>query len=317
MGHPSFDVGDQIRVRRAADILSTLSADGTLDGLPFMPEMLDSCGKTFRVLRRVDKTCVSGHPLRQFPQNDVVILDGPRCDGSAHDGCRHGCRIFWKEAWLESADANTATHECHAASEQSRVRLKVKSDEKRYFCQSTELLHATRVFPDVRFLTVRIALRAVRKRDVPVNRMVPLVLRWLKHKVKRRIGGDHWLYTSRKQTPTASLGLQPGEQVRVKSRQQIADTLDRHGRNRGMGICSEMVRCCEGPARVRYRVDRIVDEETGLMRELSDTVALENIWNERSLAEECLCYGQLGDCPRGELMYWREIWLERVDQGKK
>ena len=32
-----------------------------------------------------------------------------------------------------------------------------------------------------------------------------------------------------------------------------------------------------------------------------------------SLGEECLCYGEPGDCPRGELMYWREIWLERVN----
>jgi hypothetical protein len=22
----------------------------------------------------------------------------------------------------------------------------------------------------------------------------------------------------------------------------------------------------------------------------------------------------MGDCPRGELMYWREIWLERVNK---
>jgi len=50
------------------------------------------------------------------------------------------------------------------------------------------------------------------------------------------------------------------------------------------------------------------------MRELSDTVMLRNIWNKKSLAEECLCYGELGDCPRGEVMYWREIWLARVNE---
>jgi hypothetical protein len=55
-------------------------------------------------------------------------------------------------------------------------------------------------------------------------------------------------------------------------------------------------------AQVRHRVDRIIDEQTGLMRELSDTVMLRNIWNSESLTEECLCYGQLGDCPRGEVM---------------
>jgi hypothetical protein len=28
---------------------------------------------------------------------------------------------------------------------------------------------------------------------------------------------------------------------------------------------------------------------------------------------QCLCWNETGDCPRGELMYWREIWLERVN----
>ena len=49
------------------------------------------------------------------------------------------------------------------------------------------------------------------------------------------------------------------------------------------------------------------------MREIADTVTLQNIGRCGSLGEECLCYGEPGDCPRGELMYWREIWLERVN----
>ena len=56
--------------------------------------------------------------------------------------------------------------------------------------------------------------------------------------------------------------------VRVKSRAQIVETLDQNGRNRGMGICYEMTRCCGGEAEVRYRVDRIIDERTGNMREI-------------------------------------------------
>jgi len=78
-----------------------------------------------------------------------------------------------------------------------------------------------------------------------------------------------------------------------------------------MHIGYEMMRCCGKQAEVRYRVDRIIDERTGIMLELADTVALQNM-RPQALVEECLCGGQLGDCPRGELMYWREIWLERV-----
>jgi hypothetical protein len=50
------------------------------------------------------------------------------------------------------------------------------------------------------------------------------------------------------------------------------------------------------------------------MRPLTNTVALHNVrGGHNTLGEECLCYGEIGDCPRGEIMYWREIWLDRVD----
>src|SRR5262249_21585982 len=99
-----FRIGDSVVVRSHAEILSTLDANGTLDGLPFMAEMVESCGKAFHIQRRVERTCVAEHPMRRFAGDDVVILDGPRCDGSGHDGCGHGCRIFWKEAWLRAAN---------------------------------------------------------------------------------------------------------------------------------------------------------------------------------------------------------------------
>jgi hypothetical protein len=317
-----FNTGDQVTVRSAGEILATLGPDGTLDGLPFMPEMLDWCGKAFRVMRRVEKTCVAGgHPMRRFPENDVVILDGARCDGQAHDGCKHGCRVFWKEAWLRPSEASATTQRSEQRSEtgleELRVRLKVKSDERHYFCQSTQLLQATRAFPKTRKgWTMRIALREVGSRDVSVGRMLRLWTLYLRQTLRRATGGDGWLHGPHKRTPTESLNLQAGDVVRIRSRDEIAQTLDDNGRNRGMGICSEMLRCCGGEAQVRHRVDRIIDEETGLMRELSDTVMLRNIWNSESLTEECLCYGQLGDCPRGEVMYWREIWLEHLSEKK-
>jgi len=50
------------------------------------------------------------------------------------------------------------------------------------------------------------------------------------------------------------------------------------------------------------------------MRELSNTVTLQGLPGKPSPCNECLCYGELGDCPRGELMFWREIWLERMNE---
>ena len=77
-----------------------------------------------------------------------------------------------------------------------------------------------------------------------------------------------------------------------------------------------MTRCCGRQAEVGHRVDRLIDERTGEMREkIRDTVTLRNM-RSKTLSPrdpECLCYEELGDCPRCELMYWREIWLERTN----
>ncbi|HZD94415.1 MAG TPA: hypothetical protein VE133_09185, partial [Candidatus Sulfotelmatobacter sp.] len=124
-----------------------------------------------------------------------------------------------------------------------------------------------------------------------------------------RIRGPHT-----KVTPVAVLDLKPGELVRVKTFDQIVATLDRRRRNRGMTVCHEMTRCCGTVAEVRYRVTRVIEERTGKMHELNHTVALQDPRGGPSLCDECLCYGEMGDCPRGELMYWREIWLERLNQ---
>jgi hypothetical protein len=154
--------------------------------------------------------------------------------------------------------------------------------------------------------------REIRSGDVSVFRMSTLLARRYWMKFLRARGVDGLLRGPNKRTPNESLSLQPGERVRVKTRAQIAATLDTGGRNRGMAICSEMIRCSGREADVRYRVDRLIDEKTGVMRELTNTVTLCNIQNDATLADECLCYKELGNCPRGEIMYWREIWLERI-----
>lgn len=312
--------GDTVVVRPFREILATLDADGTLGGLPFMPEMLECCGKSFRVERRVEKTCIDAAPpsrgMRRFPAGDVVVLEGPRCSGDAHDGCRRTCKVFWKEAWLAPAAATTPSGDGNGNGDgldELRARLKVKSDGNRYFCQSTELHRATEEFSGrYKPSMARVALRELSNGDRTVGEMAKLVGLYTWQKVFHAAVGDGWLRGPNKQTPTQTLGLEPGERVRIKSRAEIVSTLDRRRRNRGLGICSEVTRCCGHESVVRRRADRIIDERTGLMREMRDTVVLNVIDGRGTLGEECLCDGVLGDCPRGEIMYWREIWLERV-----
>jgi hypothetical protein len=53
----SLRVGDWVEVRSQAEILATLDERGCLDGLPFMPQMVDFCGRRFQVVKRSHKLC--------------------------------------------------------------------------------------------------------------------------------------------------------------------------------------------------------------------------------------------------------------------
>src|SRR5712664_852458 len=96
--------GELIEVRSREEILSTLDPTGKLDAMPFMPEMLQYCGKRFRVFKRADKTCdnIKQWSLRRV--KNAVHLTGLRCDGTSHGNCDAGCLLFWNEAWLKKVD---------------------------------------------------------------------------------------------------------------------------------------------------------------------------------------------------------------------
>jgi hypothetical protein len=322
MKHHKFRAGDRVIVRSPQEILSTLDADGTLHGLPFMAEMLESCGKSFRVERRAEKTCVdvsllpSTYPNRRFPENDVVFLDGLRCDGQGHDGCGRACKIFWKEDWLRPFDpADTSTERSQDGLDDLRARLRKNSDANHYFCQSTQLYEATEEFPgNKKVWRVRTMLQEIRNGDRSMPELLKLLTLWSWQRLLRKVHCDERLRGPHQRAPAASLGLTPGDAVRIKSRAEMVATLDHERSNRGLKICYEMTRYCGGQAEVRSRVNRMIDERTGEMRDLRDTVILENIRSPVKAYSDldCLCFAEPGDCPRGELMYWREIWLERL-----
>src|SRR5690349_6467582 len=103
-------IGDWVEVRSKEEILQTLDSRGWLDGMPFMPEMLQFCGKRFQVYKSAHKTCdYSSAKIRSRRVEDTVHLR-TQCDGSAHDGCQAGCLLYWKEAWLKPVVAG-ATNE--------------------------------------------------------------------------------------------------------------------------------------------------------------------------------------------------------------
>ena len=105
-GNKELRPGDLVRVRSAREILATLDGDGTVEGIPFMPEMIQHVDRRFRVSKRIEKICwyTPESSSRRLP--NTVLLEDLRCDGTAHGGCQAECRIYWKDAWVERVDEN-------------------------------------------------------------------------------------------------------------------------------------------------------------------------------------------------------------------
>lgn len=328
--------GEWVKVRTEAEVLATLDARGRLENLAFMPEMLQYCGKKFRVFKRADKTCeyTQGWSIRRM--KDSVHLDGLRCDGMAHEGCQAGCLIFWKEAWLKRADVDFVPEvSVHPVTPVSTPVGGLCSVEKilaathctdsegglTYSCQATDVPQFTSYMS---FWDPRQYIRDLRSGnlnsgfagDLRGHRLLELILavtRLLQatiigffNEVQARRQGSRYPFIegTAAKSSIEVLNLQPGELVEVRSKDEIMATLDKDQKNRGLWFDSEMLPYCGGIYRVLRRVHRIVDERTG---------KIVNMKNSCIVLEGVVCKSDFHRlCPRAIYPFWRENWLKRV-----
>ena len=318
--------GELVEVRSAEEIATTLDENGELGGLPFMPEMLAFCGRRLTVHKVAHKSCdnIARTGLRRM--TDAVHLTESRCDGSAHGGCENACSLYWKEQWLKRVDSDDPASPTPDAGYRMLLPLLLEKAQKepfedgdaRYSCQATEMLRATpQPMPRKDLTQYREdvtsgnagVLAVLRSFTVDMfNRYQDLSKRFLPRLLRIR-GGLHWGFlrggVTSGRTPTEHLDLEPGELVRIKSRDEILPTLDLDLLNRGMGFDAEMSRFCGRTARVKARANRCVDEKTGRMLTMK---------NPCIILEDIVCEGAFSaNCPREFVCWWREIWLERVE----
>jgi len=312
-----FRKGELVRVRSADEILSTLDSDGTVDGLLFMPEMLQYAGREFLVRASAHKTCDGQGGLRKM--DNTVHLEGPRCDGSAHGGCQAACPIFWRAEWLTPASepqpaASGRTDEAAMALLMPATRRTNDSGESVFRCQATDVTRASRPLPQydprqyVRDLTSRnVTLRvflvglvvyAFKKYQLMSERVLP---RWL-----RIHGGKPYPFYQGTGTGarTPIVDVAPGQKVEIRTQDEIMPTLSQDNRNRTMWFDPEMLPFCGTQASVNRHVQRIIDESTGKMIKLGDCVVLDNV----------VCQGIYHRfCPRELDTYWRSDWLRPLN----
>ena len=324
--------GDWVEVRSREEILSTLDERGRFENLPFMPEMLEVCGRRFRVAASAHKTCDPAHnPWTIRRLDNAVHLEDSRCNGDAHGGCQAGCLIFWKEAWLKRVDGELVRPEdlrparprngSNFCSVESLLAASARTDqagEITYSCQATQLRDYTtamsawnprQYIQDItsRNLSTQLAddTRLGRTLDwlLAVIRLIRGLLIGI---FTGRMGWTFYpaLHGSLDKTPVEELNLQSGELVEVRSVEEIVATLNRQNRNRGLLFDGEMTPYCGGIYRVLRRVNRIINENTGKMMEMKfPCIVLEGVVCKSD-------YHRL--CPRAIYSYWRENWLKRV-----
>lgn len=300
--------GQYVTVRGIEEILATLDSDAKYDGLPFMPEMTSLCGKTFRVHRRAEKTCVEGVGMRAM--SGTVFLEGLRCDGSAHDGCQRGCLFFWKEVWLKPADLSRCdTAASYSTGREPETAQPMAAEQHlpttkgdHFYCQSTELAAAT---TDLSSGKLQHFLRDMWIGELSMQRFGYFLWMALTNRLWRLLFGRyyHQITGEQKKTLSVELNLQPGELIEIKSLAEIEATLDTQGRNRGLTFEPEMALNCGRRYRVAIPLHKIIVEDSGKMVTLSNTVILDGL----------ICRGIcVHNCPRANYLYWREIWLRRV-----
>ena len=338
--------GDWVEILSKEEILGTLDKNGRLDELPFMPQMFQYCGQRFRIYNTAHKTCdtVSGH-YAGLGLQDGYHLD-LRCDGAAYGGCQAGCLIFWKDAWFKRVDgpvpihyvpkraglqsaATTLSPGCTELDVTAATKRQDAGGDGGYSCQATELLKYAKHLP---WWDAGQYLDLYRSGD----RTLPQIARglfylfyyygtlafsvkwgrparWLYNRFQAIVGGipfprEMGKIASGQPTPRSDLDLKPGELVRVKSYEGILETLDAGLSNRGLNFDAELVPFCGKVFRVSTRVERFVDEKTGRMRRMNTpAVILEGV------TCKALYCGRRMFCSRSIHLWWREIWLERVE----
>ena len=312
--------GDRVQLRSPAEILATLDERSSLEGVPFMPEMLGYFGRTFTVAAQVERACdtVGYSGVRRL--KDTVILDDLRCDGSEHAGCQAQCRLYWKEAWLRTASiggdreepSSEAFSELKRLAESNVHGADMTSEEQTFRCQATELMRASE---PVGWWSVSSLVHELTGGDVGPWQFVRFMTRLVVEELARRmrlLSPSPFPPKHPNEQPSAAAtplrGLRPGELVQIRTKGEIRETIAPNGKNRGLWFDREMLPYCGRTARVKTKVERFIDEGSGRLVELaSDCYILDDVVCQSSRSDG-RCF-----CPRAIYPWWRECWLRPLE----
>jgi hypothetical protein len=154
-------------------------------------------------------------------------------------------------------------------------------------------------------LSLRQRLRLVLRRSFNPSR---------KRKIKEYLDYSATLFsrlTMNSKAPSANvtdvtpIKFNPGDRVRVRSKDQIQATLNHWNELKGCGFLPEMWQYCGTTQRVLKPVKRFVDEREYRVKKAKGIYLLEGVI--------CQGFELYGECDRACFYWWREEWLEKID----
>lgn len=127
-------------------------------------------------------------------------------------------------------------------------------------------------------------------------------LRYARNWLSELMGGNDGQRASR--ADVVAGGLQAGDLVRVRSREEIQATLNRWNCLKGCCFMEEMWKYCGTTQRVMKPVRQFLDERDYRVKKTKHMVLLEDL----------VCVGTVdfGPCDRSCFFFWREEWLQKI-----
>jgi hypothetical protein len=107
-GELDLQPGQWVEVKSRQEIMATLDPAGKNRGLSFEIEMLEHCGRRYRVAFQVEKIILE-EPGQQWTGKMVtldrtVVLDGVACQGLCSKNCPRANLFYWRESWLRPVE---------------------------------------------------------------------------------------------------------------------------------------------------------------------------------------------------------------------
>jgi hypothetical protein len=103
--------------------------------------------------------------------------------------------------------------------------------------------------------------------------------------------------------PTAILAA--GDLVRVRSKEEIAGTLDRWNELKGCAFLEDMWQYCGTEQAVLQPLERFLDERDYKVKKCKGIVLLKDV--------QCIGTPVFGRCDRKCYLFWRVEWLEKIN----